>query len=223
MRKPAAHSFSVEESLYLNVKQKAFFSGVGTEHVLTILFFAATALMALREKRAQAKFSAFGRIGALMFIFSGIKESRFLIRVTVPQALNVSGGASERGAKMLLSGAVVLLAAYGIYTMINAGHFVPELPPQADLNGCRVMSDWWVYFYQEGVVAESLSAPHDFNAAVSEGVTLVLFNKEAYRKYLPTGHAVTEKHGYVIVAPKGCTQARNQFTLKIWPVDEAKL
>ncbi|MCR4335141.1 MAG: hypothetical protein NUV57_01240 [archaeon] len=197
--------FSVKESIFLNISQKGLFGSFDLLSIIIIIFFLIS--LALNKRfEISKKYNLAAIFASIQFLFSGIKELRFLNLLVPAQALNLSK-TTNPNIKKFLSVLIILLFMFSIVILLNYPPSNPILPEGEFLKECRVASDNWVYFYPQGIVAEPLNLGNDLNSLLEKGIVLVVFNETAFN--LP------ENGAYTILEPEKCEPQKDNFVLKI--------
>jgi hypothetical protein len=218
--------FSVDEFLYLNIGMKGIAAPLGIEHAAAIIFFLASIYWAagLDAKSAKDPYLLAGFIGILQFLFSGVKEMRFLDILVPVQALVLGGRFSASNAKQFLrlplSGLAVVLAAAAIAVLLLmpaalGGHEKYSIPQDQKIRECRVMSDRWVDFYREGVVAEPLPLEIDFVDFLERGTSLVVYEKQVGMNESPE-YEIINGQEYLFLKSKRCDPQPKSYVFKVW-------
>jgi len=172
--------FSIYESSVLNVLNKGAAQPFAVEQIFILVLFVIS-LFAVNIKKilSNAKLQS-GVLAALMFIFSAVKETRFM-GILVPILAFNAAEASMRSPKIrlffLLIFALAFVAAFfGIFTK---PYFISEFNTPTDdfVKQCRVASDKWVFFYESGIVAECLADISSWEEFISDGGSIVLYER----------------------------------------------
>tara|TARA_Y100000310_G_scaffold71983_1_gene67924 strand:+ start:3541 stop:4752 length:1212 start_codon:yes stop_codon:yes gene_type:complete len=199
--------FSVKESIFLNIQQKGLFGSFDLLSIAVIVFFLISLALNKRSEIFK-KYNLAAIFASIQFLFSGIKELRFLNLLVPAQAINISK-TTNPNIKKFLSGLIVLLFLFSAFNLFYYPPSNPDIPEGEFLNECKVMSDQWVYFYPKGIVAEPLNPKSDLDSLLEKGVVLVVFNESAFN--LP------ENGVYTILKPEKCEVQKKNFVLKINP------
>ncbi|MFH0970825.1 MAG: hypothetical protein V1776_05195 [Candidatus Diapherotrites archaeon] len=206
--------FSVDESFYLNVIQK----GVFTIPDISVLFPLSVYFIILMTQHAhfqkEWKWTAIGIISFIMVLFSGIKESRFLLPTIPSQTFLVSSTSAPHSRLMFgILFVSLLVSGIGLVSFTFIPLHLPDLPA---LHDCRVMSDKWVNFYSQNIVAEPLPGKNDFELFLSQGAKLVVFDQSLVSPEVRTRFAVEETAFYVVLSSSDCEPQPESYVLKVW-------
>ena len=154
-------------------------------------------------------------LSVLQFVFSGIKENRFLSPIVLGQATNISAASKYALAGKFFPLVAILLFVYALALPFSLGAYVQVLPNGSSLGGYRVYSDHWVYFYRAGIVTEPLPGEDAFMQKILGGSRLVLYDAN-----IPSGleRFVLEKNeNFAILGQMGlCEQRPDKYELKVW-------
>jgi hypothetical protein len=222
--------FSVEDFLYLNIVQKGIAAPLTPLHGALVLFFFASAVVAAGPgaKNFKNPFFQIGLVGILQFLFSGVKDTRFLAILVPLQALFLAKKIGETKLKnfsaFLLAGLLAVSLLMSI-AHISARNDISQggvdgyaIPDDEKIKECRVMSDQWVLFYAKGIVAEPLPREGDFGHFLKNGASIVIYGKRAGMGKSPDYDIIAEKN-YLFLRPAGCAPQPKSFVLKVWRGD----
>lgn len=206
--------FSIEESVFLNVQQKGILAEIEIFHIILIAFFLATLFLKKISNNAKNKFNQTGLLGTIQFLFSGIKETRFL-NVTVPaQAINLAKAFEEKKFRKVIQTILVISVILSGFLVTQLNPNSLETPEGEYLHKCRVMSDQWIYFYEKGIIAEPLPGKESFENHLNEGTSLIIYNKNIDLTGIET--EVIETGDYTILKSGKCAEQPGNYVLKIW-------
>ena len=205
--------FSVEESLVLNVFQKGTLAMPGPMQIFFMLFFLALFFATGFSRNLKSAPNQLGLLALVQFFVSGIKENRFLAPLAIAQAQNAAGEKNPLLGK-IFHGAAILLFLHAIV----GGYFIytysPQLPQEDSLRACRVYSDDWVYFYRQGIVAEPLPGPEEFEKKIEGGSKIVLFHTPVPREF--EKYVLSSSEKYKILGNDACELQLKSYELKVW-------
>ncbi len=202
--------FSIYESSFLNVVGKGVIAPLNIDQlvVLALFLFSLIALgvkKILKDGENQA-----GIIAVIMFLFSGIKELRFLGLVNPIIAFN-AGRLSNKSKEWTLV-FVFIFAFFYFFVFWNYSrpNFVSNIPAPSDdfVFSCRVASDNWVFLYEKGIVAEFLPGQEYWQGFLREGGNIVLYN---YKNFDLNGFNVIDRNDYVILKSNTCAPQPNKY------------
>lgn len=196
--------FSIIESTYLNVLNKGAPQPFLIEQIFVIVLFVLSLFLtkikdSLFDQKSQA-----GIIAAVMFIFSAVKETRFLGLLTPMLAFNAAKASAKSRRTKIFFMAVAFLSLLAVFVyFFHAPYFVRSIsiPQDSFIKDCRVASDNWVFFYDKGIVAEYPPNPNSWSAFVSGGGSIVLYN---YQGKDFNGFDVINRGEYVILKSSSC-------------------
>ncbi len=215
--------FSVGDFLYLNIVEKGIAAPLNPEHAGAIIFFFASAYvsMGLGAKSLKDVHFLVGVVGILQFLFSGVKDTRFLDVLVPLQALFLGrrmAGAKTSVEALLVAGLFALLAGGVLAILLSPpiDYVSPyTIPEDGKLMECRVMSDRWVYFYPKGIVAEPLPQEYDFGYFLKTGTSLVIYDRQVNMSESPD-YDIIIGEGYLLFRSKGCAQQPKSYIAKVW-------
>jgi hypothetical protein len=206
--------FSLEETVYLNVFKKGVLVFPDFAQCLVLLLFFVTFALVFINHRRLREVDFFALIGVIMFLTSGIKESRFLNVVAPFLSINLSN--IPKNAVIFVALLAVLFSGYFVYLSFNQPP-VLQIPKYDYINSCKVMSDRWVYFYKFGVVAEPLPGTDSFDYFLSHGTTLVIYDLNSLNfnknKYDILFDSVSNSY---IIRSNYCAAQDKNYVLKVW-------
>jgi hypothetical protein len=201
--------FSVIETSFLNVAQKGIIAPFFTEQILIILFFAILLFLVKIKYALSFELNQSAIINAIVFVFSGIKETRFINLLVPAIAFNA---AKLFGAKyhksiflifVLFIVAILWVYPYPFYAKM-------DIPSDSFVKDCRTASDKWVFFYNEGIVSECIYDIADLNAFVQNGGSLVVYDYKNFDLNSISGTLV-DRGSYVIVHSNSCAPQPKKY------------
>jgi len=200
--------FSIYESSYLNVSQKGIIAPILAEQIfIIVLFIASFALSSILRKLSEAKNQA-GILSAVMFLISGIKETRFINLLAPLIALNLAK--EFNGSKKLfvfsLITFILIIASVFIYHNSLVSNFV--VPQDSFIKDCRVASDKWVFFYDKGIVAECFFDVGPIDEYLLKGGSIVLYD---YKNYDLNKYNLINRGDYVILKSDSCAPQPKKY------------
>lgn len=181
--------FSVWENFFLNVQSKALISPIAPDQIFIIALFLLLAFLAWREKKKVNQLNGVSILGSVMFLISGIKETRFINMLVPSIAFNAAFLAKQSSKKkkflhifvLVLIGLFLMIFFTPSFNFFKSPVVTPILVAQDDfIKECRVASDKWVYFYEKGIIAEVVYDIPDLNKFVSSGGSLVLYSPSSF-------------------------------------------
>jgi len=129
--------FSVKESIFLNIQQKGLFGSFDLLSIAFIVFFLVSLAL---NKRADIlkKYNLAAIFASIQFLFSSIKELRFLNLLVPAQALNLSKTTNPKIRKFF-SLLIVLFFMFSAFTLFYYPASEPDIPNNDFLKECRIM------------------------------------------------------------------------------------
>jgi hypothetical protein len=198
--------FSIYESSYLNVAQKGIAAPFSFDQiVLIILFLISVIALKLKNIFNDSKNQA-GLLSAIMFFFSGIKETRFMNLLSPVLAFNAAK--LSKNNKFLFWFFVLVFI---LFLVIGPKpYFVSDfnIPQDSFIKDCRVASDKWVFFYDKGVVAECFWDVGPIEEYLSKGGNIVLYD---YKNIDLNGFNVINRVDYVIIKSDFCSPQPKKY------------
>ncbi|MFA6269293.1 MAG: hypothetical protein WCW13_01970 [archaeon] len=210
--------FSINESSFLNVLYKGIWALPTTDQVIFFVFFLIVAFFSKLQQNLNNIKNQAVVIGWAQFIISGIKENRFALVVVPLMAFNISKiCAIHKNLKLVFI--VLILLFLGAATMQfylapgQGGSFEDVygsglVPTDSFLKNCRLASDKWVWFYPQGIVAETLADMPSFDYFLARGGNIVLYN---YKNIDLNGFNVINRGDYVILKSSFCTSPPKKY------------
>ncbi len=207
--------FSIEETTYLNFLIKGVFAPIEVYQILLIGFFIIIFLITNLKENVKEKTAQAGIIALAQFIFSGIKEARFL-NVFVPfQATKIGEFVYDKDKRKLIFGIVIVLILIMLVGTLVNSRYVKEIPGDDFVYECRVMSDNWVYLYSNGIVAEPLPGKDSFFYFLENGVNLVIYDQNIDGvEFTPFEKIIT--NDYIIIKSNTCDKQPSNYELLVW-------
>jgi hypothetical protein len=199
--------FSIMESSFLNVAQKGLAAPFFPDQLAVMLFFLALVFILDFKKNLGLILSQSGVLSVLMFVISGIKETRFINLLTPAIAFNAALFAGKDKRKIVL---LVVIFFLFMYFSPKPGHSELLMPSDSFIKDCRVASDEWVFFYNQGVVAECLYDITSWRAFVSSGGSIVLYNYSG-QDLNSIGGEFIQREGYVIIKSSSCAPQPKKY------------
>jgi hypothetical protein len=210
--------FSIEETTYLNFLIKGVFAPVELYQILLIGFFIFIFLITNLEKNVKEKTAQAGIIALAQFVFSGIKEARFL-NVFVPfQATKIGEFVNGKNERKLVFGIIIILILIMVVGTLMLPKFSKEVPAGEFIYECRVMSDNWVYLYSKGIVAEPLPGKDSFFYFLENGVNLVIYDQNVDGVDFKPFEKIKTKD-YTLIKSNLCEEQPSKYELLIWRGD----
>ncbi|MEK6903000.1 MAG: hypothetical protein AABX02_05445 [archaeon] len=211
--------FSVSESIALNVQQKGILQPFSIMDMVLVVFFGVSTLLAFLSRSLGRLPFSWGVITIIQYWFSGIKETRFLISLVPLQALFLSRFVVQfpKWEKIMAGLLLVCLLVNGyllFYYITNP--YRVDVPTDPFLYNCRVLTDKWVHFYEEGIIAEPLPPPNDWMGAVQRGNHLVIYRREGYSPDLFSSFETIDRGSYIIVKSNACVKPSLSFISNVW-------
>lgn len=197
--------FSIYESSFLNISQKGIIAPISNDQIFVIaLFVISFIIVGIKENLTEPKNQS-GIISSIMFIVSGIKETRFLNLLSPLIAFNTAKLAKK--SKLL---ALLAILVFVLFLWITPQpYFVStiNIPSDSFIKDCRVASDEWVFFYDKGIVAECYwdIFPKEF---VSNGGSIVLYHSQGIDL---NGFNVINRGDYVILKSDSCAPQPKKY------------
>lgn len=211
--------FSVSESAILNIQQKGVFEPLSLIDVGFLSFFGLSIIVAFFSNALSRLPLGVGALTILQYLASGVKETRFSIPLVPMQALFLSR-IHARFPKWKWVVASLLLfsvAVDGNFIQYFYAHpYSVDVPNDYFLHNCRVLSDRWVDFYGEGIIAEPLAPSHDWVSAVNNGNYLVIYDREKYAWNKLSSFETINRGGYLIVKSPACARPKPFFVSTVW-------
>lgn len=199
--------FSLEETSFLNVAQKGIMAPLLVEQILIICFF--IFLLLLNRKDFFNNLNLVALLNVIMFIFSGIKETRLINLLVVAIAFNSAKLVKEEYPKKLVL--VFVLFNILLFTLYPFPYYANVPIPKDDfVKNCRTASDKWVFFYDEGIISECIYDIGDLNAFVNNGGSLVVYDYKNFNLNSISGTLIDRKD-YVIVHSNACAPQPNKY------------
>jgi hypothetical protein len=209
--------FSLNQTLYINVFTRGVASEIGVGFVLLIVFFIATVFLNVKKNFLDEK-NQVSFISVVQFVFSGIKESRFLNVLVPSQAVNAARASFGNKKIKVFFVALLFLSIFLVaffQTGIRINNYSPRIPENDFIRNCRVGSDNWVYFYPKGIVAEQVGWEGDFNRLVESETNIVLYREYSYDLNIPNAQIITTQDCIIIKFEK-CLPPMKQYVSGPW-------
>jgi hypothetical protein len=210
--------FSIFENYYLNVGQKGLAVPFLFEHLVVIIFFIITALFVHTKKSFSLNLNRVSVLGAIMFAVSGIKEMRFLNMLVPAIAFNCALLVGKKPSRKIIFSFLLLWLFVAVFVfsllpfILFSWHWysVVSVPNDDFIKNCRVASDKWVFFYEEGIVAEVIYDISDWNSFVKKGGSIVLFDYKNYDLNSVFGEKIFRSE-YVIIKSSSCAPQPKKY------------
>lgn len=201
--------FSLYETSFLNVAQKGIIAPFFIEQIFIICFFVFLLLLSKTKFFSLSGLNLSALLNVLMFVFSGIKETR-LINLLVPAiAFNSAKLFNEKYSKRIFVLFVLFFIIFWwVYPFSNYSS-VP-VPTDSFIRNCRVASDKWVFFYDDGIVSECIYDIADLNEFVASGGSLVLYD---YKNFDLNSISWTQinRGDYIIIHSPNCSPQPKKY------------
>ncbi|MDD4128782.1 MAG: hypothetical protein PHY04_03545 [Candidatus ainarchaeum sp.] len=200
--------FSLEETSFLNVMQKGIIAPFFVEQILIIGFFVFLLFLS-KKKDFFNSLNLVALLNVIMFIFSGIKETRLINLLVVAIAFGAGKLFGDKYSKKL----VVLFVLFNVLLLILYPFpFYASTPIPSDdfVKDCRTASDKWVFFYDEGVVSECVYDIVDLNAFVQSGGSLVLYDYKNFDLNSISGTLIN-RTDYIIIHSNNCAPQPKKY------------
>ncbi len=207
--------FSIEETTHLNFLVKGIFSPVEIYQIILILFFLLVLNIGNLKNNLNDNKAKAGFIALAQFVFSGIKEARFL-NVFVPFQATVISSFVTKNKKFKYFFVILMLMVFiwSFFTILNQG-YSKEIPMDLIEMDCRVMSDNWVYLYKGGIIAEPLPSRENYFYFLEKGVNLIFYDN-SFENIDFTGFEVKKTDDYFLVKSNTCSKMPNSYKLFVW-------
>jgi len=198
--------FSIYESSYLNVAQKGIAAPFSFDQIVFILLFLVSfVLLGIKNSFSDSKNQA-GLLSAIMFFFSGIKETRFMNLLSPVLAFNAAKLSKKNNFLFWF-----FILAFVVFLVIGPKpYFVSSfnIPQDSFIKDCRVASDKWVFFYDKGIVAECFWDVGPIDEYLSKGGNIVLYD---YKGYDLNKYNVINRGDYVIIKSDSCSPQPKKY------------
>jgi len=207
--------FSIEETTYLNFLIKGVFAPIDIYQILLIGFFVIIFLITNLKENVKEKTAQAGILALIQFVFSGIKETRFL-NVLVPfQATKIGEFVYGKDKQKLIFSIIIILILIILVGTLANQRYVKKIPADDFIYGCRVMSDNWVYLYSDGIIAEPLPGKESFIYFLENGVNLLIYDQNIEDiDFAPFKKIIT--NDYTIIKSNTCDKQPNKYELLVW-------
>jgi hypothetical protein len=198
--------FSIYESIYLNVVRKGLSAPISLDQIILIGLFALSFFLSKPRRNISDPKNQSAIVMALMFIVSGIKETRFLNLLSPVIAFNAAFSAKKNKKLFVFYSLVVCFMLYifwyGLYNFGSPAYVSKiDYPTDSFIYNCRVASDNWVFFYAHGIVAEGVFGLSSIQKFVAKGGNVVLYH---YKSFDLSGYNVIDRGSYVILKSDSC-------------------
>lgn len=201
--------FSVIETSFLNVAQKGIIAPFFIEQILIIAFFVLLLFITKIKSSLSLELNQSAILNVIIFIFSGIKETRFINLLVPAIAFNAAKIFNKNYSKRIFFIFVlVILALLWIYPFPYYGAI--QIPNDSFVKDCRTASDKWVFFYSQGVVSECVYDIVDLNEFVLSGGSLVLYDYNSFDLNSISGTLIN-RGSYVIIDSPSCAPQPKKY------------
>lgn len=201
--------FSLYETSFLNIAQKGIIAPIFIEQILIIAFFVLLLFISKIKTSLSFNLNQAAVLNAVMFIVSGIKETRFINLLVPSIAFNA---AKIFGAKYSKRIAVAFILFFIILLLVYPFPYYAKTPIPSDsfVKDCRTASDKWVFFYNEGIVSECVFDIVDWNAFVQTGGSIVLYDYKNY-DLNSFSNNIINRGEYIIIDSPSCAPQPKKY------------
>ncbi len=215
--------FSLNETIYLNVLNKGLNAPLNFEQILVIGLFVLSIFVAGIVNRLKDSKNHGAIISAVLFLISGIKETRFINLLTPATAINISI-VSHKSHKLklifIILFLIIFIALLHPLILNPIGHWnymfkKDVVPTDSFLYECKIASDKWVLFYPVGIVAQFLPGEERFEEYLSKGTNLVIYNYKWYdlNKF---SSKIIDRGEYFIIKSDSCSPPPKKYLSGPW-------
>jgi hypothetical protein len=201
--------FSLIETSFLNVAQKGVMAPFFTEQILIIAFFFILLFLVKIKQAFSFKLNQAAVLTFLMFVFSGIKETRFINLLVPAIAFNASKLLNNKYNKKIFF--IFILFIFAILWVYPYPFYAKtDIPSDQFVKDCRTASDKWVFFYEKGIVSECIYDIADLNEFVQSGGSLVIYDYKNYDLNSISGTLIN-RGSYVIIDSPSCAPQPKKY------------
>ncbi len=171
--------FSLYETSFLNVSQKGIIAPLFIEQILIIVFFVLLLFLSKIKSSISFPLNQSAVLNLVMFIFSGIKETRFINLLVPSIAFNSAKLFNAKYSKKIF---ILFVLFFVVFLLVYPFPYYAKTPIPSDsfIKDCRTASDKWVFFYDKGIISECLFDIGDWNNFVQNGGSIVLYDYKNY-------------------------------------------
>lgn len=207
--------FSIEETTYLNFLIKGVFAPIDIYQIALVILFLVILNIGNLKKNLDDIFARAGLIAIAQFVFSGIKEARFLNVFVLFQATNLSNFLyNKKKIKLITIFLILTIFIFSSLVIFNSS-YEKEIPNELQYRDCRIMSDNWVYLYKENIVAEPLPQKDSYFYFLENGVDLLIYDYFDLNIDF-SGFQTIKTNDYYFIKSNYCQDRPDKYELLIW-------
>ncbi len=201
--------FSLYETSFLNIAQKGIAAPFLLDQVLIILFFVLLLFLSKLKSSLSFELNQSAILNVVMFIFSGIKETRFINLLVPSIAFNSAKLFNAKYSKKIF---VLFVLFFAILLFVYPFPYYEKTPIPSDsfIKECRTASDRWVFFYDQGIVSECVFDIRDWNAFVENGGSIVLYDYNSY-DLSSFSNNIINRGSYIIIDSPACSPQPKKY------------
>ena len=201
--------FSLYETSFLNIAQKGIAAPFLLDQVLIILFFVLLLFLSKLKSSLSFELNQSAILNVVMFIFSGIKETRFINLLVPSIAFNSAKLFNAKYSKKIF---VLFVLFFAVLLFVYPFPYYEKTPIPSDsfIKECRTASDRWVFFYDQGIVSECVFDIRDWNAFVENGGSIVLYDYNSY-DLSSFSNNIINRGSYIIIDSPACSPQPKKY------------